>query len=573
MWKKQVKQSKKSLNQEIKKVRLLVFVLLIWRFLPAQQKQIIQFEPLVVHTKHLNSKHEKGLYVYQQLLRHMQKSQKDVIAYLQGQKIPFASYCIANCIVAELDEEASAAVSGYAAVRSISNNDVFNVPRLTYENDRSGARDITWGLELIQADLVWDMGIRGQGVVIGGQDTGYEWDHEAIKRSYRGYFSEDSVDHNYHWHDAINEISPLHNDEVITDETNPCGLNVSSPCDDHGHGTHTMGTMVGEDPDTTLTIGVAPEAKWIGVRNMERGYGSPQTYLSGFEWFLAPTDLNGVNPDPTKAPHVINNSWACPEMEGCNADNFGLLRTAVENLRAAGIVVIASAGNNGSNGCGSVVNPPAIFDASLSIGAVNNRDSIASFSSSGPVMIEGFNQEKPDFTAPGSSVLSAAKGGGYRNASGTSMSGPHAAGVVALIISANPNLSGDVNAIEDILRATAVKRQAEESCSAELEANYNLVYGYGRLNALAAVEMAMTAVSNENITPKEIAIFPNPTLDRLTLNGINHQHLYMIYNVNGLLIKSGTTNGSIDVSDLMPGTYIGKVIKENSTLSFRFAKH
>ena len=573
MWKKQAKRFKMNLNRKTKKGKLFVFILLIWRFLPAQETQIIQFDPLVVNTDHLSGKDAKGVYVYQQLVRHMQESQKEVRAYLQEQKIPFKPYCIANCIVAEIDVETAAVINSYAAVRSISKNDVFNVPRLTYENDRSGTRDVTWGLELIQADLVWEMGIRGQGVIIGGQDTGYEWDHEAIKRSYRGYFSEDSVNHNYHWHDAINEISPLHNDEVVTDETNPCGLNVLSPCDDHGHGTHTMGTMVGEDPDTTLTIGVAPEARWIGVRNMERGYGSPQTYLSGFEWFLAPTDLNGENPDPTKAPHVINNSWACPEMEGCNEENFGLLQTAVENLRAAGVVVVASAGNNGSNGCGSVVNPPAIFDASVSIGAVNNRDSITGFSSRGPVMIAGFNQEKPDFTAPGRSVLSAAKGGGYRTASGTSMSGPHAAGVVALIISANPNLAGDVDAIEDILRATAVKIQAEESCSGELEANYNLVYGYGRLNALAAVEMAMTVVSTNDIKPKEIAVFPNPVFDKLTLNDINSQHLYTIQNTHGLLIKSGETNGSIDVSDLTPGVYIGRLILANRAQSFKFTKH
>src|SRR5690606_13518356 len=160
-----------------------------------------------------------------------------------------------------------------------------------------------------------------------------EWDHPALRSKYRGAEG-DAVSHDYNWHDAIHEINPLNGDSIIMPGNNPCGLDYPIPCDDSGHGTHTMGMLVGSD--SAYQIGVAPDARWIGCRNMERGWGKPSTYLECMEWFLAPTDVNGENPDPTKAPHVINNSWSCPEVEGCNPDNFELLHQAVVNLRAAG---------------------------------------------------------------------------------------------------------------------------------------------------------------------------------------------------------------------------------------------
>jgi len=97
---------------------------------------------------------------------------------------------------------------------------------------------------------------------------------------------------------------------------------------------------------------MAPEAKWIGCRNMNEGVGTPASYIECFEFFLAPYAAGG-NPsagDPAKAPHVINNSWECTPGEGCGPD---ALRMAVESARAAGILVVASAGNSGS-GCGTV---------------------------------------------------------------------------------------------------------------------------------------------------------------------------------------------------------------------------
>ncbi len=129
----------------------------------------------------------------------------------------------------------------------------------------------------------------------------------------------------------------------------------------------------------------------------------PSTYSECFEFFIAPTDSTGANPDPSKAPDVINNSWGCPTSEGCAALT---LQVPLENVRAAGIVPIVSAGNAGY-ACSTVQDPPAIYEAAISIGASgNNNNAIASFSSRGPVTADGSNRQKPNVTAPGVSIRS-----------------------------------------------------------------------------------------------------------------------------------------------------------------------
>ena len=133
-------------------------------------------------------------------------------------------------------------------------------------------------------------------MVAGGADTGYQWDHPALKSQYRGWLGS-SADHNYSWHDAIHSSSGV------------CGADAPAPCDDNGHGTHTMGTLVGDD-GAGNQIGVAPGAKWIGCRSMDGGTGTPATYTECLQWFIAPTDLSNQNPEPSMAPDVVNNSWA-----------------------------------------------------------------------------------------------------------------------------------------------------------------------------------------------------------------------------------------------------------------------
>ncbi len=464
------------------------------------------------------SKERKTIFVYQNLIQSAEQSQKEIIRILDQNQIDYQSFYLVNAIAAKLDLNTLYTLSEHGDVQHIYWDRPAMVDYIIDEEEvlRSRMTEPEWGIKMIQADSVWSLGYTGENVVIAGQDTGYDFEHPTLLKKYRGYSEDANHEHDYNWHDAIREINPLHGDTLITETTNPCGLNVDHPCDDNNHGTHTMGTMIGSDDENS--IGVAPDAKWIACRNMERGYGSPSTYIECFEWFLAPTKLDGTDADPTMAPHVIANSWGCPEMEGCNASNWHLMDEAVENLRSAGVVVVVSAGNSGSS-CESVRNPAAIFQGSFSVGATASNDTIAGFSSRGPVAVDSSFRLKPDISAPGVGVRSTIRNGGFASFSGTSMAGPHVAGVVGLIISANPALAGQVEIIEEIIRSTAVPKTTDQDCGDYLGSEIpNAVYGYGRIDALAAVEQALNVSNTKDISSSwSTTIFPNPTADFLQI--------------------------------------------------------
>jgi subtilisin family serine protease len=201
-----------------------------------------------------------------------------------------------------------------------------------------------WNVKYIKADKVWKhFDIRGEDYVFASSDTGVQWDHPILKENYRGY-SEEGVVHDYSWWDGVKK--PIKRD----DEGIICGFDAQQPCDDDGHGTHTTSTVVGRNG-----YGSAPRGKFIACRNMDRGYGSTISYLSCLNFFFAPTNLKGENPNPDLRPHVIGNSYGCPTQEGCSKNAF---RKAAEALRAAGIFMSVSAGNEGPR-CSTINDPPA----------------------------------------------------------------------------------------------------------------------------------------------------------------------------------------------------------------------
>ncbi|MEE4271484.1 MAG: S8 family serine peptidase [Thermoanaerobaculales bacterium] len=422
----------------------------------------------------LESKGARGAFVHRTLTETATRTQAPILAELDALGVEHRSYWVANMIWVRGGIDVVQRMAERPDVDHVYANPAVTIDLLPdpVPGDADAPRGVEWGIGLVNADDVWAAGVTGSGVVVAGQDTGYFWQHPALVQQYRG----GPGNHDYHWHDAIHSGG------------GSCGPDSQEPCDDHGHGTHTMGTIVGDD-GAGNQVGMAPTARWIGCRNMDQGTGTPATYAECYQFFIAPTDLDGLNPDPSMAPDVINNSWGCPPDEGCTDPNA--LLTVVQNVRAAGIVTVHSAGNEGS-GCSSVTTPSAIYAESFSVGATGSGDDIAYFSSRGPVTVDGSNRMKPDISAPGVNIRSSTRDGGYGTKDGTSMAGPHVAGLVALVISASPGLAGDVGTVEEIIEQTAVPLTTSQGCGGDGPTEVpNNVYGWGRIDALAAFNYAL----------------------------------------------------------------------------------
>jgi subtilisin family serine protease len=321
---------------------------------------------------------------------------------------------------------------------------------------------ILWNVQMIGADKVWDeFGVRGEGIVVGQSDSGADVNHPVLKENYRGNVG----GNDYNWFDPWN--------------------GEPAPYDAGGHGTHTLGTAVGQNG-----IGIAPGATWFACMNLKRNLGNPALYLDCMQFMLAPFPLGGdpfVDGDPTRAADVLNNSWGCPELEGCDPN---ALLYAANHLRDAGIFIVVSTGNDGPL-CSTVDAPLSLYDSVFSVGAVDSHRNVTEFSSRGPVTADGSGRMKPDIVAPGRDILSALPGGGYGALEGTSMAGPHVVGAVALLWSAQPDLIGDIDRTEQILIDTARPYTGDRSLGCFEGGTPNTAYGYGLVDVYAAVKEAL----------------------------------------------------------------------------------
>lgn len=364
----------------------------------------------------------------------------------EGKVKEFKSFFIVNGLVVTSTKDVMEDIAKRKEVDRIDLNHEILPPKVEKSKEIKGGnpQSIEWNIEKVGAPAVWQMGIDGTGVVVASLDTGVDYTHPALARKWRGLETGAALS----WYDAHSHTA--------------------MPQDGHGHGTHTMGTMVGSEEDGSNRIGVAPGAKWIAVRIF-----NPSTtdaiILDGAQWLIAPVDEEG-NLHPELAPDVVNNSWG----GGPGMDEW--FRPMVQAWRAAQIFPVFAAGNDGPDH-GTIANP-ANYPESFATAATDIQDHLAGFSSRGP---SPYGEIKPEVAAPGVNVRSSVPGGNYEGGwSGTSMAAPHTTATAALLLSANPSLT--VDQLESILETTATPLT-----DAEYPESPNNGYGSGLVNALDAV--------------------------------------------------------------------------------------
>ena len=416
------------------------------------------------------------------------RAQRPILDFLANANAEVTPFWIVNTIkVTTTDEQLIEWLAAMATVAAIKADEALLIPEPQPGAQEPTVQAVEWNVAQVAAPDVWNQfGVKGEGIIVASIDSGVQFNHPALVTHYRGWQGGNVFDHNYSWYDP----------------SRICGNPSVTPCDNSGHGTHTMGTAVGDDGGANQ-IGVAPGAQWIAAKGCEQNSCSTAALLSSGQWVLAPTDLSGQNPRPDLRPHIVNNSW------GSTSTTNTFYQATVQSWRSAGIFPVFSIGNSGS-ACG-FAGVPGTYPESFGVGATDIFDNIASFSGRGPA--NGFGGiVKPNISAPGVNVRSAFPTNSYTSLNGTSMAAPHVTGVVALLWSAIPTLIGDIAGTESILQHTAQSRSSTQCGSA---GSPNNVYGWGVVDALAAV----TSVASAVLTATPSAIAPGGTLTA-TWNGI-----------------------------------------------------
>ncbi|WP_406429909.1 S8 family serine peptidase [Streptomyces sp. NBC_01589] len=394
--------------------------------------------------------------VFQALRAETARDQSSLTHYLDQAKVGYESYWIANAVKVTGDRDLVERLAARPDVAALKQERHYAIDDAAMGSVTTAeTTDPDWGVKDIRADQVWSQyDDRGEGVVVATIDSGVQFDHPALKGNYRGSLGDGTYNHDYNWYDASGQCPS------------------SAPCDNNGHGTHTMGTIAGAGG-----IGVAPGAKWIAVKGCEASSCSDTSLLKAGQWILAPTDHNGQNPRPDLAPDIVNNSWG--------GGNTTFYQDMIESWNAAGIFEAFAAGNAGNGTTCSTTEAPGAQAPAYGVGAYDANGAIAPFSGFGPSLVDG--SMKPNIAAPGVNVRSSWPGDGYRAISGTSMATPHVAGAVALLWSAAPSLIGDIDATRAALNDSA--RDVDDThCGGTADANN--VWGEGKLDAFAAVDKA-----------------------------------------------------------------------------------
>jgi bacillopeptidase F len=301
-----------------------------------------------------------------------------------------------------------------------------------------------WNVASVNADVLWSLGIIGEGVVVGSMDTGVDALHPNLAPRWRGG--------NNSWFDPHGEHD--------------------APYDGNGHGTQTTSLIVGGDAGGS-NIGMAPGAQWIAAKIFDdTGNSTYSAIHAAFQWMLDPDD----DPNTDDAAHVVNNSWnILSTLNQCDTE----FQSDIQTLRAVGIGVVFSAGNSGQASNTSL--SPANNAGSLAVGAVDEYLSAGYFSSRGPSACDGGLY--PHVSAPGVNIRTAdlTFGGifpdSYAYQNGTSFAAAHVTGALALLKSAVPDST--LQQQETALQQAAIDLG---------DAGIDYTYGYGFIDVAAAYD-------------------------------------------------------------------------------------
>ncbi len=372
-------------------------------------------------------------------------------------------------------------------------------------------------IEQINATPLWAQGLDGTGVLVASLDSGVDTTSPDLSAGYRGGTNS--------WYD-------------------PYGQHPDTPFDASGHGTATMGVMVGGGAGGT-TVGVAPGASWIAAKIFDdSGTATSSAIHLAMQWVLDPDG----DPSTADAPAVVNNSWSFGT-PGCNLE----FQADLQALRAAGIVPVFAAGNYGSGGATSV--SPANYPEAVSVGAVDSQDRIWSGSSRGPSACDG-SSVYPDVVAPGVNVWTTDRFGLYGYWTGTSIAAPAVSGAIALLLS---DTSASVSAPDAALLDTAVDIGATGPDN---------VFGTGRIDVAAALTAATTPTttttsSSTTTTSTTTTTLPPPTTTSTTSTTTTTSTTSTTSTTttttampsdtagplsSGLSLTPNPTNGSVDVA-------------------------
>jgi hypothetical protein len=405
----------------------------------------------------------RGWFVYNTLKATAEQSQAHARDYLDKVGLRYDSYFTGNEIyVWAGDLKAANTLAALPEVAGI------RAPRTGYVDPvvsevsaaPEGPDALAWGIDWVEADLFWaNFGIQGEGIIVANIDTGVQWDHPALDQAYKC---------------PSNPTDPA----CWSDPSNSCG---GAVCDNNGHGTHTMGTMVGDDdPSLTWQAGMAPNAQFIMCKGCESSSCSEASLLACGDWIVAPAG------DPANRPHIVNNSWGG---RTGTCDTWYLAK--VQAWRAAGIFPAFSAGNSGSS-C-STLGVPGVYQESFASGGFDSSGNTYTSSSRGPAPSSPPTCDphepytKPNIAAPAVSVCSSVPTNGWScGYSGTSMASPHSAGAVALLWSCNPSLIGQIDQTFEILQNSTDAPPDAGNCGAPPDGEGEYTHGYGYLNVYNA---------------------------------------------------------------------------------------